>query len=64
MPLTVPMTYFHESYFGRPSCPKCGDLLMAPEASEYRGSHNIRHAWFCERCDYRFETLIAFEAAA
>jgi hypothetical protein len=54
----VPMSYFHERYFGRPSCPKCGELLMAPESSEYRGNRDIRHAWVCDGCDYRFETLI------
>ena len=29
--VTVPTSYIHETYLGRPSCPKCGELLMAPE---------------------------------
>ena len=32
--VTVPTNYIHEKYLGRPSCPKCGELLMAPEYSE------------------------------
>ena len=31
----VPMSYAHERYLGRPSCPKCGELIMAPDFSEY-----------------------------
>jgi RNase P subunit RPR2 len=62
--VAVPMRYEHDRYFGRPSCPKCGELLMAPEYSEFRSNHDIRHSWFCDGCDYRFETLVAFEAAA
>ena len=26
--VTVPTSYIHERYLGRPSCPKCGELLM------------------------------------
>ena len=29
---TLPMSYVHERYFGRPSCPQCGQLMMAPES--------------------------------
>jgi primosomal protein N' len=59
----VPMRYVHERYFGRPSCPKCGDLMIAPESSEYLSGHNIRHIWLCDECDYQCETLIRFNAA-
>jgi len=54
----VPLSFVHERYLGRPSCPKCGDLLMAPESSEYTRVGGIRHMWSCDRCDYDFETLI------
>jgi hypothetical protein len=27
----IPMRFFHESYYGRPSCPKCGEAMIAPE---------------------------------
>jgi hypothetical protein len=33
--VTVPMRYLHEQYFGRPCCPKCGELIMAPEYPEF-----------------------------
>jgi hypothetical protein len=60
----VPMSYAHERYLGRPSCPKCGEMMMAPSASEYWSGCGIRHAWVCDACDYGFETLICLDAAA
>ena len=65
--LAVPMSYVHERYFGRPSCPKCGELLIAPEHPEFSectSGDEIRHFWMCDGCDYEFETLIRFSAAA
>jgi hypothetical protein len=56
--INVPMSYAHERYLGRPSCPKCGDLMMAPESSEYVKPEDVRHVWLCDGCDYPFETLI------
>jgi RNase P subunit RPR2 len=61
--VAVPMSYVHKRYFGRLSCAKCGDLMVAPESSKYRSGHDIRHYWLCDGCDYRFETLIRFNAA-
>ena len=29
----IPMRFFHESHYGRPSCPKCGEAMIAPETS-------------------------------
>jgi RNase P subunit RPR2 len=62
--VAVPMSYVHERYFGRPSCAKCGELIMAPDSSEYRSGSDIRHIWACDGCNYRFETSIRFNAAA
>jgi hypothetical protein len=56
----VPMSFAHERYLGRPSCPKCGDLIMAPESSRYRKGGGICHTWLCGGCVYEFETLIEF----
>jgi hypothetical protein len=56
------MRFLHERYFGRPSCPKCGELMTAPEHSEC-GGEAIRHFWSCEGCDHRFESLITFGVA-
>ena len=54
----VPMSYAHERYLGRPSCPKCGELIMAPDFSEYlKNEASIRH-WSCDGCEYEFKTLI------
>jgi len=58
--VAVPTSYLHERYLGRPSCPKCGELLMAPEHSECLSRNNVRHVWMCDKCDYGFETLIRF----
>jgi hypothetical protein len=58
--VAVPTSYIHERYFGRPSCPKCGELLMAPEYSECLNRNDIRHGWICDKCDYGFQTLIRF----
>ena len=60
--VAVPMRFIHERYFGRPACPKCGELMMASQSSEYVSRHNVRHNWVCDGCDYRFETLIRFKA--
>jgi ribosomal protein S27AE len=58
----VPLSYAHERYLGRPSCPKCGVLIMAPESSRYAKGGAIRHMWSCDGCVYEFETLIDFSA--
>jgi hypothetical protein len=61
------MPYLHERYFGRPSCPRCGELLMAPERPEFSECLNgveIRHFWLCDGCDNQFDTLVRFDAAA
>jgi hypothetical protein len=60
----VPMRYLHEGYFGRPSCPRCGQFVMAPEHQEFSkclSGDEIRNFWMCDACDHRFETLIKFE---
>jgi hypothetical protein len=57
--VAMPMRFLHERYLGRPSCPKCGELVMAPEHTECV-SEAVRHFWSCDGCDYRFESLITF----
>jgi hypothetical protein len=56
--LAMPMNYAHDEYLGRPSCPKCGALIAAPEVSTYVTGSQIRHKWSCDDCDYHFHTLI------
>jgi len=52
----------HRRYFGAPSCPNCGVLIVAAEASEYVGDGHIRHRWLCEDCDYDFRTVVKVSA--
>ena len=33
--IAVTRDYLHERYLGRPSCPRCGMLLMASERPEF-----------------------------
>lgn len=54
----MPMSYAHERYLGTPSCPKCGQLCIAPERSEYRNESRITHAWLCDECEFEFSTAI------
>jgi primosomal protein N' len=58
------MSYIHDQYFGRPSCARCGELMMAPETSGYLSDSNVRHLWKCDECGYRFQTLTKFDAIA
>jgi hypothetical protein len=37
-------------------CIRCGEMLIAPERSQYVTSGHVRHAWFCESCGGEFET--------
>ena len=39
------------------NCVHCGELLIAPERSEYVGTDEIHHSWQCSRCGHEFETL-------
>jgi ribosomal protein S27AE len=45
--------------FERPSCPRCGDTLLLPEAAEFAGEGCVRHTWVCETCGHAFHTAIA-----
>ena len=31
----MPTRFYYGHYFGRPSCPRCGELMLAPEYPEY-----------------------------
>jgi hypothetical protein len=60
--LTMPMKYAHERYLGRPSCPRCGVLMVVPESSQYESEDRVRHAWSCVDCRYDFHTLVELPA--
>jgi hypothetical protein len=46
-----------------PLCPECGDMLLAPEASEFAGRGRVRHHWSCEACGHVFRTAVLFAEA-
>ena len=53
-----PLAYEFRRYLERPSCPRCGDTLVAAESSVLVERGHIRHAWSCDGCGYDFETAI------
>ncbi len=52
----------YHSVFGM-NCTQCGDLLIAPEWSEYADKHHVLHSWSCTNCGYQFETTAFLPAA-
>jgi hypothetical protein len=56
------MEFIHERRLGRPSCPKCGALVLASEASAYLSDGRICHKWQCDDCSYDFRTIIKVAA--
>ena len=45
--------------FSRPNCPRCGNVLLMAEESEFNLRGRIRHAWVCDECAHQFATSIA-----
>jgi len=43
-------------------CTRCGQLLIAPEWSEYVNEGHVVNLWHCEDCDCRFDTTADFPA--
>jgi predicted RNA-binding Zn-ribbon protein involved in translation (DUF1610 family) len=58
----LPMPYAHERYLGRPSCPRCGEVAVATEASAYTQPGRIQHSWRCDGCGHRFDTAVSLPA--
>ena len=42
----------------RLGCSRCGDKLIAPEASEFVSEEEVRQRWSCTRCGHEFETTV------
>lgn len=42
-----------------PMCPECGDMLLAPDHSEFHGAGRIQHFWSCESCGAESKTTVA-----
>jgi predicted RNA-binding Zn-ribbon protein involved in translation (DUF1610 family) len=49
--------------FGRPSCPRCGSVLLVAEQSAFHPNGRIRHVWSCDDCTHEFATSIRVCAA-
>lgn len=45
-----------------PDCPRCGEMLVAPLHTEFRGRGCIQHYWACEACGEASETSVSFVA--
>ncbi len=52
----------YHSVFGM-NCAQCGDLLIAPEWSEYEDERHVLHLWSCTNCGCQFETTAFLPAA-
>ncbi len=46
------------------NCTRCGDLLIAPQWSEYEDEQHILNLWSCPNCGRQFETEELVPAAA
>jgi hypothetical protein len=46
-----------------PTCPQCGDMLLAPLLAEHVSAHHVRNHWACEACGFTFRRSFQFEAA-
>jgi hypothetical protein len=43
-----------------PTCPLCGDLLLAPMAAEHVNEHVVHNHWACESCGHTFRKSVTF----
>ena len=46
------------------ACVQCGDLLIAPEWSEYEDERHVLNLWSCTECGCQFETEVCLPANA
>jgi len=54
----APLAFEFRRYLSNPSCPRCGNHLVAAEASEFLRDGHIRHSWACESCGHDFQTAV------
>ena len=50
-------------YLERPICPRCGDPLLAAEASALVARGLIRNSWSCDSCGHDFVTAVRLSPA-
>lgn len=59
----APLAFEFRRYLGIPSCPRCGDFVVCPEASEFLSEGMIRHSWACDSCGTEFKTTVTVAEA-
>jgi hypothetical protein len=52
-------TVFSRCFALPTNCPRCGDWLVAPEASEFVEGGEIHHHWLCDSCGAHSLTSVA-----
>lgn len=57
----APLAFEFRRYFSGPSCPRCGNSLVAAEASEFLAEGKVRHFWACDSCGEEFHTAVRLE---
>ena len=45
-------------------CAKCGEMLIAPDWSEFVSERLVINLWSCTKCGDRFETVACMHADA
>jgi hypothetical protein len=58
-----PLPFEFRRYLERPSCPCCGDTLLAAEASALVARGHVRHSWSCDNCGHDFVTAVQLSLA-
>lgn len=54
----APLAFEFRRYLGFPSCPRCGDIVVCTETSEFLHDGHIRHSWACDSCGTEFQTTV------
>lgn len=57
----APLAFEFRRYLGGPSCPRCGNSLLAAESSEFLTQGEVRHFWSCDSCGQEFHTAVKLE---
>ena len=47
-----------------PTCPQCGDMLLAPLLAEHVNARLVHNHWACESCGHTFRDSHEFAAGA
>ena len=58
----APLAFEFRRYLSNPSCPRCGDHMLAAEASALLRNGHIRHSWACGSCGEEFQTSVELAA--